>query len=81
MTEMEWRETFKHNLRKIFKRKGYRNQKEFALAAGISERTMSRIMSCTITASSNTVKLFARVLDCDIEDLAPLEYIKRVYIE
>ena len=80
MTEMEWREEFRYRLRKKYKKKGYRNQKEFALAAGISERTMTRIMSCSITANPNTVKHFADILDCDIEEIAPLEYIKTVHL-
>lgn len=80
MTEMEWREEFRYRLRKKYKKKGYRNQKEFAEAAGISERTMTRIMSCSITTNPNTVKHFADILNCDIEEIAPLEYIKIVHL-
>lgn len=80
MTEMEWREIFRHDLRIMYKKKGFRNQKEFAIAAGISERTMTRIMNCTITARPNLVRTFAEVLNCDVKDIAPLEYTKIVQL-
>lgn len=78
MTEMEWRKEFKIMLRRTYKAKGFRNQKEFAMASGISERTMTRIMNCTMTARPNLVRTFADVLNCDVEDIAPLEYTKTV---
>lgn len=78
MTEMEWRREFKFMLRRTYKAKGYRNQKEFAELVGISEKTISRIMNCTITASPNMVRMFADKLHCDVADIAPLEYIKTV---
>lgn len=71
MTEQEWREEFAHRLRRVYKDRGY-NQKRFAEAVGISEKTLSHYRCCERTPDSITLINMATVLDCDISDIAPV---------
>ena len=68
MREEEWKADFAHNLRRVYKDRGY-DQKSFAEALGVSEMTISRYRTSKRVPDAITLVNMATILDCDIREL------------
>lgn len=79
MTEQEWRDDFADQLRRLTYRAGYRTQKDFAEAAGLSEKTISHYRNAERTPDVITLINLCTVLHCDIKELVVTDrYIDRL---
>lgn len=66
---MEIKDKFGDFLRKLRKARGFKAQKDFAEATGISQASISRIENNTQIPEPDTLKIFAKVLDFSYADL------------
>lgn len=66
---MEIKEQFGDFLRRLRKSKGFKSQKEFSEATGVSQASISRIEDNSQTPTPDTLKVFSKVLNFSYADL------------
>ena len=75
MTEQEWREEFAHRLQVLSYQKKHYNKKQLAEASGLSEKTIGRYRRGERTPDAISISKIARALDCNVDELIPVEEI------
>lgn len=68
MTEIEWIDIFRDNLKELMCDRGY-NQYDLADEAGLSQSSLSRYLKGERMPTVRSIINLAYVLDCDIADL------------